>query len=436
MKNRVDFDKYNLQDNDVIVVAVSGGPDSMFLLNALIDYNPNLKLVVAHVNHNVRRQSVKDLQFVESFCNDFNLTFESMTIKEYSDDNFHNEARNIRYHFFETLFKKYEARCLMTAHHGDDLIETILMRLVRGSTLRGYAGFQEESYYNDMKIIRPLLTLTKEDIVKENRKYQIDSITDRSNLKDKYTRARYRKVMLPFLKKEDPNVHLKFLKYSVLLSDHNDYLEKLANIEKKDIYVDNILNIKKFNKEELVIKERIIFNILEEHYQDDLVLITDRHVNLILSLIASNNPNGEVHLPNDFLVKRSYEKLYFAKEVEQISNYEIEIIDEVVLPNQKTIKRIEKSDINDNNICRLSSFEIKLPLYVRTRKHGDKMELTNNKHTKIKKIFIDAKIPISERDMWPIVCDANNNIVWVPGLKKSKYCKQKNQTCDIILKCN
>lgn len=434
MKNIINFDKYDFLDGDTVVVGVSGGPDSMFILDTLIKYK-KLRIVVAHINHNIRKQSIKDLRFVESFCNANNLIFESMLIEEYGDDNFHNEARNIRYHFFENLVDKYDAKCLITAHHGDDLIETILMRLVRGSTLKGYGGFKELSYYNDMKIIRPMLYLTKDEILSYNRKNRIKSVIDKSNFKTKYTRNRYRKFIIPFLKKEEKNVHLKFLKYSNLLNDSNDYLEQLVNKEKLNIYVENKLNIDKFNKQDEIIKERIIFNVLEEFYQDDLLLINDRHVSLIMDLINSKNPNSEVYLPNNILAKKNYNTLSFEREIDEITNYEIEISEEVILPNNHVIKKVDSASENDNNICRLDSNEIKLPLYVRTRKHGDKIALFHSSgHSKIKNILIDNKIDLKQRDMWPIVCDANDTIIWIPGLKKSKYCKQKNQTCDIILR--
>lgn len=434
-KELLDFNKYNLNEDDIIIIGVSGGPDSMFLLDQSLKYFKPRNIVVAHINHNIRAQSKKDLKFVESFCTDNNLMFESMIIDEYSDDNFHNEARNIRYHFFETLIDKYNAKCLMTAHHADDLIETILMRLVRGSTLKGYAGFSEISYYNDMKIIRPMISITKDEILKYNKSNRVKSVVDKSNQSNKYTRNRYRKSVLPFLKKEDKNVHLKFLKYSELINENNDYLEKLVESTKSKVYKDNVLDLKQFTKQDGVIRRRIIFDILEDYYQDDLVLINDNHVNLINDLIVSETQNTEIYLPNNLKAIKRYDKLYFDLLIGEIINYEIEIIEEVVLPNNKKIRKIKSTDITDNNVCRINSEEISLPLYVRTRKHGDKIALLNKKgHSKIKNIFIDNKINLEDRDMWPIVCDSNDNIVWIPGLKKSKYCKQKNQNYDIILK--
>ena len=96
---------------------------------------------------------------------------------------------------------------------------------------------------------------------------------------------------------------------------------------------------------------------------------------------------------------------------------------------------IKSSKLDDNNICRLNSKLIKLPLYVRNRRDGDKMTVKGMLgRKKISDIFIDCKIPTKDRELWPVVCDSDDNIIWLPGLKKSKFCKEKEEKCDIILK--
>ena len=220
-------DNFQLHNNDCIVVGCSTGPDSMALLDMLLRVRNkyNLKLIVAHVNHNIRKESYDEAKFLEGYCLDNNLIFESMIIEKYGDDNFHNEARNIRYHFFEELIDKYNAQYLMTAHHGDDLIETILMRIVRGSNLSGYGGFREVVSYDNYTLVRPLIKYTKAELEEYDKINNVTYFVDSSNSMDKYTRNRFRKYVLPFLKREEEDVHLKFLKQfkvyfsiSVLLS--------------------------------------------------------------------------------------------------------------------------------------------------------------------------------------------------------------------------
>ena len=205
---------FSFNNGDIIVVGCSAGPDSMALIDSLLKIRDkyNLQLVVAHVNHNVRVESFEEAQYVKKYCEDNKLLFETMLIEKYGDDNFENEARNIRYNFFESLVQKYGANYLMTAHHGDDLIETIMMRIVRGSNLSGYGGFKKIVDMDYYKIVRPLIGYTKSELEEYDKENGVKYYIDVSNSKDEYTRNRYRKYILPFLKEENSNVHLKFLK--------------------------------------------------------------------------------------------------------------------------------------------------------------------------------------------------------------------------------
>lgn len=395
----------------------------------------NLSIVCAHVNHKLRVESDDEMVWLEDFCKKKDVIFEKMIINNYGDDNFHNEARNFRYNFFESLVYKYGAKYLMTAHHGDDLMETILMRIARGSTLSGYAGFKKISVKEDYTILRPLIYVTKDELLSYNKDNGVEYVIDKSNFSDKYTRNRYRKEVLPFLKKEDPNVHLKFLKYSELLFDCDEYLDVETDKYAKTLYNDKYIEINKFKELDNVIQNKFINKLLESYYEDDMILISDVHVDLIKSLIYSNRANSFIYLPNAVKVIKSYDKVYFKRETEQIDNYEIELLDYANLPNGKNIKCIESSDVNNNFYCRLSSKDVVLPLHVRTRKSGDKMKVKGlNGSKKVKDIFIDSKVPISQRDLWPVVVDSTDKIVWLPGLKKSKFDVQKNEKCDIILR--
>jgi len=437
------IDSYNfltkeiLRYGDTVVVGCSGGPDSMALLHLLLKIKKEMDIAIicCHVNHNVRKESITEMEFLRKYCLNHGVEFEAMTIKNYGDDNFHNEARTIRYTFFNDIVKKYNAKYLMTAHHGDDLMETILMRIVRGSTLKGYSGFSKIVKMKNYSIVRPLINVTKEEIAEYDKKEKIPYVIDSSNVKDKYTRNRYRKVALPFLKSEDPLVHQKFLKLSNTLLEYNDYIDKEMSKIIKKVYSQKCLNIEEFLKLEKIFQNKVIYLMLEDIYQDDLFLISDVHVDLILKLINSRKANSYIYLPNNIKIIKSYDTLNVIKETEESINYDIEIDEYVALPNGKFIKFIEESKINDNFICRLNSKDVSIPLHVRTRKNGDKMIVKGMMgHKKLNDIFINSKIPMHERDMWPVVVDSNETIVWLPGLKKSNLDVSKTDKCDIILK--
>ena len=423
---------------DTLVAAISGGPDSMALIHLLarIKKAIDIEVVCAHVNHNTGRPGqLEEQQYVEKFCRNNNIIFESMVIEEYGDDNFENEARTKRYNYFEKVVKEYNAKYLLTAHHGDDLIETILMRLTRGSTLRGYSGFSKIVDRGFYKILRPFIEVTKQELIDYNKKYHIHYFVDSTNLEDIHTRNRFRKYIVPVLKKEDLNVHKKFYKFSTILLEYNDYIDRQVEKIIPKVCPQNIINIEEFMKLDHVIAMKVIYYILERIYQDDLMLITDHHADLIYSLIYSKKPNTYIYLPNNLKAIKTYNYLEFVTEPIRNDEYEIEVINYINLPNGKNIEVLNSSDQTDNNICRLSASDVKFPLRVRTRQNGDKMQVKGMLGSKkINDIFIDEKITIAERNMWPIVVDSNNTIVWLPGLKKSKFDKTKSEKCDIILK--
>lgn len=426
-----------LKENDAIVIGVSGGPDSMALLYIMNEFKKdiNFKIVCAHVNHNKRPESEQEKEMLHTYCKKNDIIFEYLKVENWGDDNFHNEARTVRYNFFEELMENYSAKYLMTAHQGDDLIETVLMRIVRGSTLKGYSGFSRIVDKGNYKIVRPLITVTKDEIEEFDKIHNIEFAIDSSNNEDHYTRNRYRHTVLPFLKKEDPKVHKKFLKFSEVLLENNNYIEEVTNRVFNKVFYDGILNIEKFNELDNVIQTKIIYNILEKIYGDDLFVINNAHVELIFNLISSNRQNTIVHLPNNIVVLKSYNEISFNYDEDKDDKYEIEIEKIVNLPNGKIIEVLSESNDNSNYVIKLKSSEVKLPLYVRNRKNGDRIEIKGlNGSKKVSDIFINEKIKMSERDLWPVVLDSNETIVWIPGLKKSKLDKKNTEEYDIVLK--
>lgn len=436
MEETIVYLKNLLKDNDTVVIGLSGGPDSMCLLNILLSLNKKINIICAHINHNIREESKDELLFVEDYCKQKQVTIETTTFaKKSSLANYsEQELREKRYQFFEEIINKHNADYLFTAHHGDDLIETILMRLTRGSNLKGYSGFQIETQKENYKVIKPLIYATKDDIDEYNKQNNIPSVIDNTNFKDIYTRNRYRHNILPFLKSENPNIHLKYLKFSKELNKYYEFVNTLINKELSKRYKDNILDITNYNELEPLFQTKLIENVLDSIYIDNLYLITDRHVELILGIINNPRPNLEINLPADVRVVKSYNQLIITKNNKKISDYNILLKEITAIPNGREIRIINNTTEKSNYYLKLNSKEITLPLYVRNRKTGDKMIIKNmNNAKKIKDIFIDEKIPKEERDTYPIVVDNNDNILWIPGIKKSKFDKSNDENYDIIL---
>ena len=416
----------SIPKTDYIVVGCSGGPDSMCLLHVL--FTNGYQVICAHVNHNIRKESLEEYKYVENYCVKNNIPFEGLTLEKGNKNE--KYYRKKRYDFYKSVATKYHTKYIATAHHGDDLIETILMRITRGSNLKGYAGFSTRYDENGYTFIKPLIKLTKEEIIQYNEHNQIKYYIDKTNAEDKYTRNRYRHYVLPFLKKEDKNVHLKYIKFSEEIKMIEDYIENTVNDIIKENYQNNTLELNKFLKLDKYLQRRELQSILSKLYGDNIDRINDKHIMQILSQIDKNS-NFKINLPCNFIVTKEYNKLRFSNQ-KSIKRYNNRLMQINELPNGYDINIIRESSDKSNYTTRLDLSNLKEPLYIRTRKDGDRMSIKNMEGTKkIKDIFIDKKVAPSLREEWPIIVDSNNIIVWLPGLKKSKFDNEKKY--DIIL---
>ena len=435
MDKSINYLKSILSVNDVVVVGVSGGPDSMCLLHLLNDLKSDfkLKIIVAHMNHKVRKEADEEEEYVRTFSENNDLIFELYELKETIKSNFHSESRIIRYKFFEELVNKYNAKYVMTAHHSDDLIETILMRIGRGSNLKGYSGFEILTKKDKYDIVKPLIFYTKEQIIDymDNNKYKY--YIDNTNNEDDYLRNRYRHNILPKLKDENELIHEKYIKYSKVLLSADNFINKYVDNVINNIYKNNKLDINLFINEDEYIQRRIIEYILSTIYLDDLYKVDDNVVNEIIKIIYSNKPNISISLPNDYKITKEYNYLFIDN---NINNNNVVNKDLYYEDNNIIIKKIDNNNDTSNYTIRLNTKELSLPLRFDTRNNGDKMFIKNNKgYKKLKDILIDLKIPKSKRDSLPLLYDDKGEVLWIPMFKKSKYDKDIKDDYDLILNC-
>ena len=433
MKTELEFLNNNIKDNASVVVACSGGPDSMCLLSLVINLKTTkkIKVICAHVNHKLRTESEEEAIMVQEYCQKNGIVFELLEITDYLTGDFSEEdARIRRYNYFAEVINKYQATYLLTAHHGDDLIETVLMRLTRGSNLSGYIGIKQINTNESYKILRPLLTTTKEAILKYNQENNIPYAIDSSNNNLKYTRNRYRNVVLPFLKNEDANVHLKYLKFSEELIAYDNFISDY--IASKNIIVDNSIIINKLNSETQFIKRKAIELLIKEIQKNDYLAISDNQMQEIIKLLDKSNKS--VDLNNNYKCINEYGILKIVKNED--SNLTEIIFDKDVSTKYFNFYYNTKDGNDSNYSIYLSSDDIVLPLKLRAKQDGDRMIVKNmGGSKKISDIFIDCKVPKNKREEYPILVDAKDTIIWVPGLKKSQFAKDKSEKYDIIIKC-
>lgn len=437
MREVYDFldDNVMVRTDDTIVVAVSYGPDSMALLDLVKKHYQACKIVCAHVHHNHRKESDDEANSLALHCKKNNILFEMMKINEYHNDTFtEQEARNKRYAFFDVIMKKYQAKYLFMAHHGDDLMETILMRLTRGSTLKGYAGISLISSRNNYKIVRPFLFVTKEELLNYCKRNDISYAVDDSNDSEDYTRNRYRRRVLPFLKRENKNAHRQFLKFSNELLVYDKHVCQEVESVYYSLFDEDKLKIDRLMKNDELIIRKITERFLFENYKDNISKVTGFHVDNIIRMIKSNKPNVSLKLPANKKLIKSYNDLYFDNNI-SYNDYCYQFQDYTKLPSGYVIERIDKLESSSNYVTALNSKELSLPLYVRNKLDGDKIEVLGlSGSKKIKDIFIDEKVQAQKRPGYPVLVDSDGKVLWLPGVKKSKYDKSKKGKYDIILR--
>ena len=411
-----------------VIVACSGGPDSMFLLHVLKEYG--LDIVCAHVNHNLRKESIEEYEYVEKYCNDNSIIFEGTELHDLPSVNTELVAREKRYEFFKTLIDKYNAKYLFTAHHGDDLIETILMRISRGSTLNGYAGFNFITDKPNYKIVRPLIYMTKEEIENYNDNNNIPYNIDNTNFEDEHTRNRFRHKVLPFLKNENKNIHKQFIKYHNTVQSYYDYVNNLVYKNKAKMFKNDILDLNQYNELDEFLKDKLLCEIIRDYYPDDLYYVGSSHVNEIVKLINSDKASLTISLPRGIKIYKEYDKLIFNFKETTYNDYFYELKEENETP-MGNIYIVSESNDTSNFTIRLK----KDSYIIRNIKEGDKMTVKNmTSPKKIKDILINEKIPSNIRKKLPVLVNSSNEIVWIPGIKKSNFDIPINGEYDIIIK--
>jgi tRNA(Ile)-lysidine synthase len=266
--------KYNMiQENDLIVVAVSGGPDSMTLLNVLLKLKNKLKfeIVVAHVNHMIRAVADSETEYVKKFCdkNNINCYVKKIdVIKKAELEKISTEeaGRNARYDFFEEVFKSTNANKIAIAHNKNDNAETVLMNVIRGSGVSGLKGIEP---IRDNKFIRPLISVERKVIEQYCVDKNLNPKFDESNNENIYTRNKIRNLLIPYIQKEfNPNIIESINRLSNLATQENKYIESIIDktynqIKEEETQNKIVLNLKKFNEQDEFIKSKILLKSIQ-----------------------------------------------------------------------------------------------------------------------------------------------------------------------------
>ncbi|WP_088105918.1 tRNA lysidine(34) synthetase TilS [Halalkalibacter urbisdiaboli] len=433
---------------ETVIVAVSGGPDSMALLHYLWSMKEEYRIdiVAAHAHHQLRgTEADKDERFIETFCQQLRIPLYKtrLSVKEYAEQKrigIQTAARELRYNWLDSLLPELSNRYIATGHHGDDQIETFLMKLIRGSIPFQLTGIAVKRKIRDSIIIRPFLGITKEQIEHYCSEVGVIPRRDSSNESTSYTRNRFRFQMLPFIKQENKQAHLHFQRQSEWLEDDQHYLMMLAEERLRLVIVEKseqkiTISREAFLKTSVPLQRRMIHLILKYISGKNSPITPSIHIEQVIALLQMSAPSKELHLANDLFVYRDYQYCHFSFGE---MNTVMDECTQMFIPGEvKTKLGVVKAYYSSNShpyeegetTLILDAERVAMPLVVRTKKPGDRVNvhgMTGAK--KVSRLFIDRKISKHLREAWPVIVDANGDILWVPLLQRSRLANVYDQT--------
>lgn len=469
-------EKKLLSVKDRVLIAVSGGFDSVVLLNILnrLKNLLGIYLGIAHVNYNLREQdSIEEEVFVKNLSNSLNLEFHLLSVNPqdnlYNKNSLEENARNIRYSFFEKISKEYNYNKIAIAHNADDQAETVILNLIRGSIsgLKGIEFIRSFSKKNtNLKVIRPLLNLSRKEIEDYNIKFDLNAKTDKSNLEDDYKRNRIRHHIIPLIKQENTNFLETLNNNCLILKEEDEYLQNIA----KDIFNDSLIEK---NSNYIIISQKniidnsnvIIRRVIKEAFfnlSGNSKSISSNRIEAVKNCIESNESGKTIELIEDYFFKKDRDYLVFMKNniykkftpylnkyfIDLSNKDEINIVSNTnIIEDKKISLSISKysNNFTKNNIKTsiLFSIDDSIEKFTLEIKNYDKnLEFfisDNNKKENLKDFYDKKKIPELLRLKTPIVT-INDKIVWLLGIfrtnnlkidsNKKIYKIELLQTCD------
>ena len=426
---------------DKIAIALSGGVDSIVLFHLLVtEYKDSYKeLVVFHINHGLREESYEEAGFVEKFVKDFDVKFykEELNMSDLERDSHTSEemlARELRYQAFNKMAKLEGVTKLLTAHHKNDQVENILMRLLTGRSIDHSLAICEEIEMAGLTIYRPLLNSLKAELEEYAKEKNLHYYVDATNFDTDYTRNNIRHNIVPLLNDINSGSFDNLINFANYYQNINNNLKK-AILSNKDNYIfsrdeDKIRLVKdKF----LELNEEEMYFLLKDIITNELGVfdIKQKAIFDVISSLKKNSGNKSYDLKNNLKIISQYETLYIHKIEKKCYNDKIEIIIDKICENSiyefYQNKFIISTDAKDSEIGFNKS---ELPLLVTIKKEGDRVR-RGKINKKLSRIFIDEKVPKELRDTLPVIRNNKGEVLGVLGIGTKV---NKNKIYDYYIK--
>ncbi|GAA2971968.1 tRNA lysidine(34) synthetase TilS [Lentilactobacillus parakefiri] len=418
-----------------VVVAVSTGVDSMTLLHLLAHLPPAVRptIVVAYVDHQLRDQSVDETHYITSYCSEHGLMLKQAIWPkdDHPETGIEAAARTFRYRFFENVLRETGSDCLLTAHHGDDLVETVIMKLVRGGQLASLTGIRETRPFSSAKIIRPLLPFGKQQLRSYAQVKGIKWFEDETNRQLSVERNRIRQGVMPLLKAENPQLLPHVLSYTNQLVDSLEAVHFLIKplVHSAIDFTDGLRT--KIDLDQLKgVPHSVVKCLLQEVLERQLHIpnVSTDQLSAVLDLIEQNRKSqGELDLEAGWQVRRVYQSLIICKEPQNfVGKPEKDRIFMVILDRWYSLDPFTQFGVFTTRKPaahgQSTTFYLRdtdLPMQVRRIKAGDRLSIGHGQHQKVNRVLINAKVPNDQRKMTSVLVDARGTVLSVLGLKNA-----------------
>ncbi|MDR1527591.1 MAG: tRNA lysidine(34) synthetase TilS [Dysgonamonadaceae bacterium] len=422
-KIRHSIEKHQLLNvNAKVIVGLSGGADSVALLFILqrLGYN----CLAAHCNFHLRgEEAIRDEKQAMDFARSLNIPcikqdFDTLSLARRRGVSVEMAARDLRYEWFEQLRQEQNADAIAVAHHRDDSIETLLLNLMRGTGIKGLAGIQPKNGY----IVRPLLEVSKLEILQYIAENQLSFVTDSSNLQDEYTRNKIRLSVLPLLQSIQPAIDsalihtMENVNEAVKIYEFHiqKAIQKVFDREKGSIHIPHLRTLPS--------PEAVLFELLKSYgfgrdTVQNIVLAMDKH------------SGKEFYSPEHLLIKDRNDFLLLSRNTtDKPLMEEIQEKDVIFLPIDENFEMTK-----NRNIAYFDAEKLQFPLQIRTWKQGDKfMPFGMNRFQKLSDYFSTHKFSKPEKEKARILC-SGNDIIWIMGHRTDNRYRITEQTQKAVI---
>ena len=374
-----------------IILAISGGVDSIVMLDLFLKNkdNYNLDLEICHVNHSTREgESDLDEKFVRDLAKKNNLVYHTKKVDMYGyaekESISPEEAgRILRKEFFSEIIGDNDY-LLALAHNKDDQVETILMRILRGTGIEGLKGMSQF----DGNIVRPLIDITKEEIITYQKENKLKFVQDKTNYQNIYNRNKIRNELIPLIKSEyNPNIYDAIINLSNIARFEREFIEQVVGLK-----IENIIKYRDYNKtifvrSELINQSKFMLNEIIRNEIDRISSnynFTKKQYDEIIKTI--NGKSGAIKILNSIVFYNSFDEFVIRLEV----NNQLE--------NHRILDDMSSLEVNKYLIENKSGF----PITIRKRENGDKLKI-KSKEKQLKALLIDNKVDLYDRELIPII---------------------------------